>query len=236
MMNLEYNWLASFASLGLTLIIVAMGRWIVFKIPAIKETQQKNKQVDKTKYKNERYQPRIKTSQRIGLGTNLFFFIFIAPFFITLETQSIGRILLNVVVILLVYDFFYYLTHRFLFHGNGRLRKVHAVHHQARRPTTIDSYLLHPAEAFIGIGLYVITIVSVSLAMGGPFDVASIVLTMVIYTQLNQINHVHIDLHYFPFNTLSWIADRHAAHHVDMHRGNYSTITLLYDKLFGTFE
>jgi sterol desaturase/sphingolipid hydroxylase (fatty acid hydroxylase superfamily) len=28
----------------------------------------------------------------------------------------------------------------------------------------------------------------------------------------------------------------HAAHHVDMNRGNYATLTMLYDRLFGTLE
>ena len=28
----------------------------------------------------------------------------------------------------------------------------------------------------------------------------------------------------------------HRAHHVDMNQGNYATLTMVYDKLFGTFE
>lgn len=75
-----------------------------------------------------------------------------------------------------------------------------------------------------------------ALALGHSFSVATIAITMVIYTQLNQLNHVHIQLHQFPFNTINWIADKHAVHHIDMHRGNYASITLLFDKLFGTYD
>ena len=50
-----------------------------------------------------------------------------------------------------------------------------------------------------------------------------------------EITH-EIDLHTFPWRTLNWIAIRHDAHHIDMHKGNYATITLLYDWLFGTLE
>jgi sterol desaturase/sphingolipid hydroxylase (fatty acid hydroxylase superfamily) len=62
------------------------------------------------------------------------------------------------------------------------------------------------------------------------------VLTLVIYTQLNQFNHVHVQLNRFPYKTLNWIADMHAAHHIDMYRGNYATITLLFDWLGRTFD
>ncbi len=37
-------------------------------------------------------------------------------------------------------------------------------------------------------------------------------------------------------HTLNWITIRHDAHHLDMHKGNYATITLLYDRMFGTLE
>jgi len=43
-------------------------------------------------------------------------------------------------------------------------------------------------------------------------------------------------LPYFPFKTLSDITRVHAAHHVDMSHGNYATLTMLYDWIFGTYE
>ena len=38
------------------------------------------------------------------------------------------------------------------------------------------------------------------------------------------------------FRTLSWITAKHHVHHENMHKGNYATITLFYDKLFGTLD
>ena len=38
------------------------------------------------------------------------------------------------------------------------------------------------------------------------------------------------------FRTVDYITGVHAAHHVDMNHGNYATLTMFYDKLFGTFE
>jgi sterol desaturase/sphingolipid hydroxylase (fatty acid hydroxylase superfamily) len=100
----------------------------------------------------------------------------------------------------------------------------------------VDAYLLHPLETIIGIALFYVVTVAISLLVGQPFHVATIVITYVTFTQINQLNHCRIDLPYFPFKTVNWIAIMHDAHHIDMHKGNYATITLLYDWLFGTLE
>ena len=36
--------------------------------------------------------------------------------------------------------------------------------------------------------------------------------------------------------TFDYITGVHAAHHVDMNRGNFATLTMVYDRLFGTYE
>ena len=57
-----------------------------------------------------------------------------------------------------------------------------------------------------------------------------------VFTQANQINHTFVNLPHFPWKTLDRITSLHAAHHVVMKRGNYATLTMLYDWLFGTLE
>jgi len=236
-MNFEYDLWASMATLVLSVAIVALGRFLVFKVPAFARTFEVNKEENKSKWKEKKgYSGRVKSSQKVALATNLVFFFGLLPFFVTFEIQPVTKILLDIFVILMVYDFFYYMMHRFLFHGKGYFRKVHGVHHQARNPTSMDSLLLHPMEAFLGIALFMVTTVAVALAFGGPFSIVTMVLTNVIYTQINQINHVKFNLDYFPFKTLNWIAHKHSIHHIDMHKGNYATITLFYDKLFGTLD
>lgn len=238
-MELTYNWLAGLITFALIVSISMIGQQIVFRIPAIARTREQNAAQNKDKWRNKakKYHHRVKASQKIGLGFTLAFYILVQPFIVTTATQPVWKILLDVFIILMVYDFFYYLTHRFLFHGQGYFRKVHAVHHQARsRVSSIDSHLLHPWEIFIGIALFYAVTTSYALIQGHPFHFSTIVLTSVVYTQLNQINHCHIDLDTAPWRTLNWIAMKHDAHHLDMHKGNYATITLLYDWLFGTLE
>ena len=238
-MELHYNWLAALVTVGLIIGLTFIGRKIAFSIPAIAKTRDMDVDQNKQKWRNkaDKYQLRVPISQKIGLGFNLAFFVLVLPFIVSLDAQPVWRILLDVFLVLMIYDFFYYLTHRFLFHGQGYLRRVHAVHHQARsRVSSIDSYLLHPWEIFIGIALFYVVTTSYAIAAGQPFQVATLVITSVIYTQINQINHCRIDIDKPQWKVLNWIAIKHDAHHLDMHKGNYATITLLYDWLFGTLE
>ncbi len=136
---------------------------------------------------------------------------------------------------LLVFDFFYYLTHRFLFHGK-LLRKVHSLHHQARTPTHIDALYVHPLETTIGLFLFLGSIPLVAALTGSPLHAGSMALATLVFTEINRINHTFVNLPYFPFKPLDYITSIHAAHHVDMNQGNYATLTMIYDWMFGTLE
>lgn len=234
----DYNWVASLVSIATTIAIVALGRYALFKIPPFGKTYAYNRNENRKKIKTEKFQKRLKTSNQVALATNLFFFVAVAPFITTFNAQPWWRVLVDIVVILMVYDFFYYFMHRFVFHGQGYFRTVHAVHHQARKPTltSLDSLLLHPWEAFLGIALYMVVTTSYCVIAGVQMHVVTVILTTIIYTQINQINHTHFPENSFPQKLLHWVGDKHSLHHIDMHHGNYATITLLFDRLFGTLE
>ena len=236
-MDLSYDWIAGLATLLLIIATVVIGQRIVFSIPAIARTRELNNAQNKDKWRNKagKYHHRVKSSQKIGLGVNLVFYIGIMPFLVTLEAQPMYKVVLDVFLIMMIYDFLYYLMHRFLFHGQGKMRQVHAVHHQARQPTYIDAHYVHPLETFMGLGLFFLTIALLA-ALLGTFQIVTIVALYILYVQLNQINHTKVDLPYFPYRLLTWITVKHHKHHENMHMGNYSTITLLWDKLFGTYE
>lgn len=231
----NYNILGSLAALALIAVLSIVGKKLVFMHPALAEMRALNRQKDREKLARDKYPPMVKASQEVGKYCNIVFFLLLLPFCITFASQPAWKVLLDVVVILMVYDFFYYLSHRFWFHGNGPMRQVHAVHHQARNPTYIDSHYVHPVETFVGLALYMGTIV-VLAALMGKFHLTTVVITFLVFFQLNQINHTYVNLPYFPFKTLSWITAKHHIHHENMHKGNYATITLLYDKLFGTLD
>jgi sterol desaturase/sphingolipid hydroxylase (fatty acid hydroxylase superfamily) len=95
---------------------------------------------------------------------------------------------------------------------------------------------VHPLETFIGIALFVGAGVGLAplvrpLPRGKPGGAS-----FLLFTQLNTLNHTKVQPPEFPFRILTWISAKHAMHHESMRKGNYATITLLYDKLFGTLK
>jgi sterol desaturase/sphingolipid hydroxylase (fatty acid hydroxylase superfamily) len=231
----HYNILASLLALAIIATITIVGKRLLFSVPALGDMRARNKEKDKERWVQAKYPPVVRSTQRVGMYCNITLFLVLLPFCITWEPQPWWRIPLDTFVILMVYDFVYYLSHRFWFHGQGPMRKIHAVHHQARDPSYLDAHYVHPLETFVGLALYIASIVLLAAVMG-PFHVATIVLTYLIFTNINQINHIYFDLPYFPFKTVNWIVAKHHVHHENMHKGNYATITLFYDKIFGTLD
>jgi sterol desaturase/sphingolipid hydroxylase (fatty acid hydroxylase superfamily) len=231
----HYDIVASLLALAGIVVITVVGKKLLFSVPALAAMRAQNKEKDKPKWKQEKYPPVVRATQKTGLYCNVTFFLLLLPFCITLAPQPVWNVLLDIVVILMFYDFLYYLSHRFWFHGQGPMRKIHAVHHQARNPTYLDAHYVHPLETFIGLALFMGSIVFLAVLMG-PFHIATIIVTYLIFTQINQLNHVFFDLPHSPYKTVNWIVAKHHVHHENMHKGNYATITLFYDKIFGTLD
>jgi sterol desaturase/sphingolipid hydroxylase (fatty acid hydroxylase superfamily) len=230
---MTYNWQAMLTLIGSLAVITLAGKFLIRRIRAFDGMREVNREQDKLKQAKEKYPPVVRATRKIGGITNLVFFTAVVPFIVTLESVPAWKVLVDLVAILMVYDFFYYLTHRFVFHGKGYFRQVHALHHQARNPTHIDAFYVHPLETFIGISLFMGSAALLGFFIG-PFHIASLAVAILTFSHLNVINHCHIRMDRFPGKLLSWISVKHANHHKDMHQGNYSTITLLYDKLFRT--
>jgi sterol desaturase/sphingolipid hydroxylase (fatty acid hydroxylase superfamily) len=232
---MSYDWKAALAFLAALVALTVVGRFLAFRVPALARMRALNQEADRLKLSKERFRKAVDASNRAGLATNVFFYLAVLPFCLSLEPRPLWRHALDAVAVLMVFDFLYYLTHRFLFHGK-LLRKVHSLHHQAHTPTYVDALYVHPLETTIGLVLFLGSIPLVALASGAPLSAWSMAVATLIFTQLNTINHTFVNLPQFPFRTLSNITWVHAAHHVDMNRGNYATLTMLYDRLFGTYE
>jgi sterol desaturase/sphingolipid hydroxylase (fatty acid hydroxylase superfamily) len=232
---MSYDWMAALVFLGTLFLLTAVGRFLAFKVPALQRMRELNIEADQRKMSRKSFRLAVKVNNRAGLITNLVFFVAILPFSVNLESRPLWRHAIDIVAVLMTFDFFYYLTHRFLFHGKP-LRKIHALHHQVRQPTHIDALFVHPLETSIGLGLFLGSIPLIAVLAGGPLSAFSTAVAMLVFTQANIINHAYVNLPHFPFKTLDSITSIHAAHHVDMNRGNFATLTMLYDWLFGTLE
>lgn len=228
--------LAAFAGI---MALEFVGKRVLLLVPAFKAEHQVNVETFKAKMEKPHYAENQMWNRKWGLIFTVTIFGLILPFTITMEAQPLWQILLDIFVILMFYDFFYYLTHRFLFHDSkflgGPLMWVHAVHHRQHNPCRGDSSYLHPLEVAMGLGLYVASIVVLSLLMG-KFHLATIVLTWITFQQINLHNHDLWKTDRFPFRYLNTMSVMHHNHHARFTGGNFATITLLYDWMFGTLD
>ena len=87
----------------------------------------------------------------------------------------------------------------------------------------------------MGLGLYVSTIFVLSLLMG-RFHVGTLVVTWVAFSQINLHNHTLWETDRFPFKYMSYLSRMHHNHHARFTGGNFATITLLFDWMFGTLD
>lgn len=235
----NYRWdLSIYTLIG----IVALGflaKQLVLLVPTFKQAHELNVGDFNGKMLKPRYAANQAWNRKWGLIFMVVNFGLIIPFCVTLEPQVWWSMLLDMVVILMVYDFFYYLTHRFIFHDagflGGPLVWMHAIHHRQHNPCRRDSSYLHPLEVALGLGLYVATIALLPLVMG-KFHVATIIITWIAFQQINLHNHDLWKADKFPFKYLNYAAKMHHYHHAKFTGGNFATITLLYDWMFGTLD
>ena len=235
MADVHYDWIAALVFVAVLVAASVIGKWLVFRVPAFARMRELNREADRKKLARKRFREAVRVNNRAGLATNVAFYLLVLPWCISLEPRPWWRHVLEVVAVLMLFDFLYYLTHRFVFHGR-LLRKVHALHHQARTPTHVDALYVHPLETTIGLLLFLGSIPIVAALSGGPLHAVSMAFATLVFTQVNTLNHTYVNLPYFPFRTIDTITSLHAAHHVDMNRGNFATLTMLYDRLFGTYE
>ncbi|MAE93882.1 MAG: hypothetical protein CL910_04415 [Deltaproteobacteria bacterium] len=232
---MSYDWKAALVLVGTLYLLTTIGRYLVFLSPAVQRMRELNREADRAKLAKMRFREAVKVNNKAGLYTNLVFYVTVLPFCVSLTSRPFWQHLVEIVVVLLVFDFFYYMAHRFLLHGKS-LRKVHALHHQALTPTNIDALYVHPVETTIGLVLFLGTIPLIAALSGAPLNAFSMAVATLIFTQVNILNHTYVNLPYFPFKTVDRMTSLHAAHHLDMDHGNYASLTMIYDWALGTLE
>ncbi len=235
----HYAWKLSLATGAGILALTLIGHQAAGLFPVLREAGRINADTFRQKMAKPNYAANQKWNRKWSLAFLLVIFGGILPFCLTLAPQPWWSMLLEMATILMVYDFFYYLTHRFLFHDSGffggPLKWMHAVHHRQHNPCRWDSSYIHPLEVALGLGLYVATIAVLSLVMG-KFHVATIVITWVAFTEINLHNHNLWKEDRFPYRYLNFLSRMHHNHHAKFTGGNYGTISLLYDWMFGSLD
>ena len=208
-------------------------------VPGLRAAENLNRETARTRLEKPAYAANMQWNRKWGMIFTGVIFGVILPFCLTLEQNVWWMYPVQIVTILMVYEFFYYWAHRMLFHDTpgrvGPLKWMHAVHHRQLNPCRMDSGYLNPLESAIGLGLYVMTIALLTLVFG-RFHIGMIVVTWVAFQQINLHNHDLWDRDRFAGGYLATMAEMHHHHHSRFTGGNFATITLLYDWMFGTLD
>ncbi|MCB2047539.1 MAG: sterol desaturase family protein [Novosphingobium sp.] len=223
----------------LVALVNKLGAFLVRRVPTAREAEGINRDVAHQKLQKPNYVANMMMNRKWGTVFSAVIFGLIMPFCLTLETQVWWMYPVQIVTILMVYDFFYYWAHRVLFHDTpgrvGPLKWVHATHHRQLNPCRMDSAYLNPIETAIGLGLYVLTIALLSLVFG-RFHVGMIVVTWVAFQQINLHNHDLWPRDKLGGGYIATMTEMHHHHHARFTGGNFATISLLYDWMFGTLD
>ena len=144
--------------------------------------------------------------------------------------HSMLHVAVDLLLVLLVYDFFYYFLHRWL-HTPTMMRRVHGVHHRVHYPDAMDGLYLHPAETFAGVAL-----LFTAMAVVGPISVASFLTVAFVHSIANIATHTNLVVPHPVFALFNYWAVRHDFHHGTHRNANYASIFPLWDRMFGTYQ
>jgi len=134
----------------------------------------------------------------------------------------------EVLAILLVYDFAYYWLHRVM-HTTTGMRWIHGRHHEVRNPTAMESFYLTPAELFAGLGL----LCACTWAIG-PVSIYSFATVFFIHSTLNITVHSGLMSKRLLLWPIDHLTHKHYLHHAGDYNKNYASLTPFWDMLFRT--
>jgi len=145
------------------------------------------------------------------------------------DYNSIIICFVEILFVLIVDDFFFYILHRGMHESKYIYKKIHKIHHRANVPIPFEYIYVHPLEWMSGmlgpfIGMYI---------MGGiAFE------SYCMYLIVRNIHEIHIHSGIktsFIFNMIPFYGknEHHDMHHAKRH-GNYASTFTIWDHLFNT--
>lgn len=191
--------------------------------------------------------------RRVGLGTDLLYILFgffliraplgllivgtaalaqgVVPSAVPAALESLP-LALQVVLVVLIADFFYYWTHR-AFHAFPVLWRFHAVHHSSRKLDFVAAHRVHPIDqiAHKTVSLFV------PIMLGFPWEAIGIMSLLYAWQALYY--HSNTWLHLGPLEHLFCGVRFHHWHHADEPDAwdkNFASQVSIWDRLFGTLH
>lgn len=151
------------------------------------------------------------------------------------DPKSLPILALEIFVLSLVDDAYFYAFHRWMHENKWVYKKVHLQHHRAFTPVPIEYIYVHPFEWIGGSGGIFFGALTLFLFEGGQIS-AYTFLTYAAIRSLHELDiHSGIRSKVFP-KALPFIGstEHHDLHHSKPNSGNYGSTYLFWDILFKT--
>lgn len=235
-----YNWQLAFLALVPILFLARIVSFFSRRLsPVLREEFDRDIAAFQKKMENERYAKNQKKYLLQSLLIYLGSFSVTVPFAITIAFQPWWQILISSFIILMAYDFLYYLFHRFVLHDSrlfkGPLVKIHGIHHRERHPVANDVAHVHWFEVALVQLLFVI-VYWLYMYFFGSVHIVTVLITWILSQELHRHNHSRWYKDGGPFKYAKYVADLHRAHHIRFNGGNFGVMSPLFDWLFGTLD
>jgi len=152
----------------------------------------------------------------------------------TMETPHLGLIAVQIGIIVLLDDAWFYGWHRLMHEHKGLYNKVHRIHHKAYAPLPIEYIYVHPLEWIVGgvgpfLGLVIIS------------QIWGLIPAWTLWGYLLVRNLHELDVHsgikspVGGFIPIYAAAEHHDLHHAKPTKGNYATTLEIWDRILGTY-
>lgn len=148
---------------------------------------------------------------------------------------ALGTFLVQLVIVLVVDDTWFYFMHRAYHRIPFLYRRVHRVHHKAFAPLPLDYLHVHPVEWITG-STGILGGFGLVWLIWGELSVATVLSASAI-KQLHEL-HVHTGLRAIFLGRIPLLGtvDHHDLHHAKPNEGNYGTALKIWDQLLGTLK
>ena len=138
---------------------------------------------------------------------------------------------LQVLLLLVVMDFFRYWYHRWM-HEHTFMWRWHSVHHSSKRLYWFNGMRSHPIEQFVSGLIWVVPYTLIQ----APVEI--IFVAGIISRVIGRFQHTNVDVELGPFEYIFSAPNNHRYHHaknIEEGNSNYGGDVVLWDHVFGTF-
>lgn len=159
------------------------------------------------------------------------FYVF-QDFFILDGFPGIGVFVIQFLMFFLIDDAWFYLMHRSFHEFPFLMQHIHKRHHTASKPFPLDYMYVHPLEWMLGMIGPALGIVAIMLVYGQMY--AWPIWIMIMFRNLHEMQaHSGLRATWTRYTVLLGTSDHHDHHHSKL-KGNFGSITRIWDLIFGT--